>query len=110
MALEEKELSGVDFLIVFNKKLKGKWSWRIRSSWEQILYCFQLGNIRKSKENGPGGKWALRSRVPYCFQQEIERKMVLEDPELPGEDFLIVLTKKLQGKWTWNSVREYKEK
>jgi hypothetical protein len=36
--------------------------------------------------------------------------MVLEDPELPGEDFLIVLNKKLQGKWTWNSVREYKEK
>ena len=66
MDLEDPELPGEDFLIVFNKDLIGKWTWRILTSREQI---------------------------PYCFKKGIVRKMDLEDPELPGEDFLIVSNK-----------------
>ena len=41
MDLQDPELSGVDLRMVLNKKSKGKWAWRIRSSREQIPYCFE---------------------------------------------------------------------
>ena len=40
MDLEDPELPGVDILIVSNKELQGKWTWRILSSREQFPYCF----------------------------------------------------------------------
>ena len=35
------EAPGSRFLIVLNKELEGKWTWRILSSREQIPYCFE---------------------------------------------------------------------
>ena len=64
MDLEDPELPGGDFFIVFNKELEGKWTWGIQSSREEISLLFL---IRICKENGPGGSCGLGRRFPYCF-------------------------------------------
>ena len=71
MGLEDPELPGEDFLITFNKELKGKWAWRIRRSREEISLLFLIRNCKEKR--------GRRIRI------------------LQGGDFLIIFNKELKG-------------